>query len=271
MALLALAIILVLVFLVRAIYALPSSFRSSFWELGFGSVDGKTFISGWAISYLPTFNAQIIASILVANLPQLILSLVYVNLNALLTVMFLGREWNSFASQRKTLRVSNPTGEQRSSHFLQLPYKVALPTIIVSGILHWLVSQSIFLAVVDAYGQFPDHVDVDQIATCGFSPMPMIIVIVIGVCITIVIICLGQLRYKAKIPSVGSCSAAIATACHRPEDDEDAFLKPVQWGVIGNQDQRVGHYTFTSHPVEPLREGRWYASARQTGPQKQPS
>lgn len=131
---------------------------------------------------------------------------------------------------------------------------------VASGVLHWLVSQSIFLAVVDDLGHVGAPTSVASIATCGFSPMPMIIVVALGVCILVTTFSMGQLVYKERIPLVGSCSAAIAAACHRPEDDVDAPLQPLQWGaVIAHEDQPVGHCTFTSHPVEPLQEGRWYA------------
>lgn len=48
------------------------------------------------------------------------------------------------ATTRKGLRVTAPRGEQRSSYFLQLPYRWAVPLMIVSGALHWLMSQTIF-------------------------------------------------------------------------------------------------------------------------------
>jgi len=34
------------------------------------------------------------------------------------------------------------------------------------------------------------------------------------------------------MPLVATCSAAISAACHRPEQDVDAHLLPVQWGII---------------------------------------
>jgi hypothetical protein len=64
--------------------------------------------------------------------------------------MFLADEWSHFAKERKPLRVSSPTG---LTYFLQLPYRIALPLLVMSGLLHWLVSQSIFLAVVSEYDE----------------------------------------------------------------------------------------------------------------------
>jgi hypothetical protein len=56
------------------------------------------------------------------------------------------------AYHRKGLRVSeNPRGAQRSTYFLQLPYRYAIPLLIVSSAMHWMVSQSLFLVTVLRY------------------------------------------------------------------------------------------------------------------------
>jgi len=34
------------------------------------------------------------------------------------------------------------------------------------------------------------------------------------------------------MPVVGTCSAAISAASHRPKEDADAHLLPLKWGVI---------------------------------------
>lgn len=52
---------------------------------------------------------------------------------------------------RKTLRVSDPEGIQRSSYFVSMPWRYGLPLIFSTASLHWLVSQSIFVYSVDLY------------------------------------------------------------------------------------------------------------------------
>ena len=49
------------------------------------------------------------------------------------------------------LRVTEPCGLQRSTYYLQLPYLYAIPLLIVSTLLHRLVSQSIFIAHIAVY------------------------------------------------------------------------------------------------------------------------
>ncbi|KIW71268.1 hypothetical protein PV04_03451 [Phialophora macrospora] len=231
-------------------------------RIGFGRVTPVTIITGWDVGKKGSPTSMILSSILIANLPQTILSFLYLNLNGLLTSMWLASEWSDFASQRKTLRVSKPKESQRSTHFLQLPYKIAVPLMVLSGLLHWLISQSIFLAVIAEYAPTGRLFDDVAIASCGFSPLAMILVIVFGGLIIVVTVGLGWFRtYDSSIPLVGSCSLAIAAACHQPEWDRDASLKPVQWGVIPDvvDGKGVGHCAFTSGEVEPLLEGKRYA------------
>jgi hypothetical protein len=59
--------------------------------------------------------------------------------------MLMAKEWSDFAHERKALRVTTPSGGQRSTHYLQLPYGYALPLLAASAVLHWLTSQAIFL------------------------------------------------------------------------------------------------------------------------------
>jgi len=59
--------------------------------------------------------------VLLANSPQVMLSVLYLFYNSILTSMLLEREWNSLGVKRQALRVSNPKGKQLSTHFLSLP------------------------------------------------------------------------------------------------------------------------------------------------------
>ncbi|KIK55865.1 hypothetical protein GYMLUDRAFT_133530, partial [Collybiopsis luxurians FD-317 M1] len=141
------AISIVLGLLVFAILNLKSSGSiigiKALWELGIGKPHAQTIIRDWAI---PTQGyGGLIASVLVANSPQVILSMIYIVFNSLCTTLFLALEWSSYSNSRKPLRVSNPCGEQRSTYFLQIPYRYALPLMAYSTVLHWLISQSIFL------------------------------------------------------------------------------------------------------------------------------
>jgi len=64
--------------------------------------------------------------------------------------MLVAEEWNGYASERKTLRVSHPEGIQRSSYFISMPFKYGIVLIGLITTLHWLISQSIFLVSTTA-------------------------------------------------------------------------------------------------------------------------
>lgn len=262
--LLVIAVATVVGLLAAAIDTLNAHGTTTIGDLGFGKMHVEAVIGGWAIEQIANPSTQILAAILIANLPQAILSFLYLNLNGLLTVMFTAFEWSKFATERKPLRVSTPKGQQQSTHFLQLPYKVAIPLMFISATLHWLVSQSIFLTVVAAYNSDGGLDNPVQIASCCFSPMAMIIVIVFGVLMIVGCFAVGLFRYDPHMPLVGSCSVAISAACHRPDWDVDAAVLPVQWGVIPGSDETtgVGHCSFTSGPVESVQEGKEYAGVK---------
>ncbi|KAF5381869.1 hypothetical protein D9757_008364 [Collybiopsis confluens] len=150
---------------------------SAFWQLGVGTAHAQTIISGWKI---PTDGySALVASVLVSNSPQLILSIIYLLFNSLCTKVFLAREWFSYSRARKPLRVSIPEGAQRSTYFLQIPYRFGLPLMAYSTILHWLVSQSIFLVQVTYYDESDSDYNL-TISSCGYSPPGMILTLIVG-------------------------------------------------------------------------------------------
>ncbi len=177
--------------------------------------------------------------------------------------MLLGHEWSGYAHVRKPLRVTSPAGSQRSTYRLQLPYKYGVPLLVLSGTLHWLVSQSIFLARIQWYIDgvlIPGFLNPAQngISNLGYSCIAMITVITLGGIVVLIGILHGFKRYKPGVPLVGSCSAAISAACHRPNDDVDAPFKPVMWGAVESSNP-IGHCCFTSFEVTKPVKGQVYA------------
>lgn len=230
---------------------------SHLWQLGFNAVNGETLIE----IFLPKDNRGIMASVLLSNLPQSILSFLYVTYNGLFTCMLLEDEWNGFAHERKPLRVTSPSpaSKQRSSYWLSLPYKYAIPLLVTSGILHWLVSQSIFLARVLVF-DYKNEQTSESISTVGYSPIAMIIVIILGSIMVLFGILTGSRKYRTGMPLAGSCSAVISAACHRLSNDPDVALLPVMWGAVESKDEdTISHCCFSSLEVSPPIEGEVYA------------
>ena len=182
----------------------------------------------------------------------------YLQFNGLLTAMLVANEWNDFITERKTLRLSSPQGIQRSSYFLSLPYRFAIPLLIISGTLHWLISQSVFViqSVGMAYGtSFYRHPEFDT-SLVGYSNIGMVYSLILASIMILTLVVLGLCNsYRPRpydkehetaaqsyrMPLVSTCSAAISAACHRPAEDGDSHLLPVRWGFVGGD-----YWCFTS-------------------------
>lgn len=181
--------------------------------------------------------------------------------------MLLADELNGYAHQRKALRVTSPTGKQRSTYPLHIPYAYSVPLLVIFGMLHWLVSQSLFLARVDVYDD-DGSVDVAKsTSTCGYSLIAIFFVLVVFVIMMWFIAMTAFRTTKPGMPFMGSCSGAISAACHPPEDDKGASKLPVKWGVVEERTatrtgQAVGHCTFTSFEVKPPVKGGFYAGQK---------
>ncbi len=213
------------------------------------------------------FQPGLIANSVIANVPQLLISILYILYNDLLTRMLLAKEWAAYALSHQPLRVTHPRGQQVGSHFLSLPWKFAIPFIGALTALHWLVSQSIFLAYMTGtdYGQcstsgVPQQVGVVTLGV-AWSPFALILSLIVGGALILLLWILGcAIHYKGGIPLVRSSSVAISAACHPAHSDEDAALRLVKYGVLderaANGAWRVG---FSSGPVGPLATGQVYA------------
>ncbi|KAL1595278.1 hypothetical protein SLS60_009968 [Paraconiothyrium brasiliense] len=226
-------------------------------SLGFGQVNNRTTL------HLPL--TQLVTNAIIANTPQVILSWIYFSYNGLLTLMSLAREWESYGLHHKGLRVSvAPEGAQRSTYFLQLPYRIAIPFSMLSAFLHWLVSQSFFMVSVQLYGYdetqgwmfMPDNPGTR--VSVGYSLLPLLVLLGTGAVMLIAISARGLMLLKSTTPIVGSCSAAIAAACQPlGEDDGDASAEKVKWGVMGRK-QKFRHCGVSRRAVGALVPGKEY-------------
>lgn len=185
--------------------------------------------------------------VLLANIPQLPVSVAYFLYNNLLTNMLLAAEYDDYARQRKPLRVSWPKGHQRSTYYLSLPYKYSIPLLVSHAVLHWLVSQSFFFLEVFLYDIYGNVVPSERLVGCGYSPIALIFAIFLGSLMVCTVIGLGMRRFSSNMPLAASCSAAISAACHPPPGDQHA-LKPVMWGEIPVK--KVNHSSITGSEAD---------------------
>lgn len=208
---------------------------------------------------------------IIANTPQVILSVLFFY-NALCTTFLLSYEWLSCAHKRKGLRVSRqPSGTQRAAYCIQLPYRVSIPLILLSGVLHWLVSQAIFLVSIDFYGHdgtpssrtiAAGYITVFDLKTCGFSPIVILSVIILGGLMIIAIVAFGYVPYNGGMVLAGNFSIAISAACHLEKevevDGEVAVMKKFQWGVVSVGEDGFGHRASSNKEVGVPVKGEVY-------------
>ncbi|KAK1961407.1 hypothetical protein LY78DRAFT_588797 [Colletotrichum sublineola] len=199
--------------------------------------------------------AGLIANVILANMPQLVLSVLYILYNTMLSTFLLQREFSRLGKPeyRKPLRVSEPVGIQRSSYSISLPLRYGIPLSASSTFMHWLVSQSLFLARIRAV--LPDGRDdeINSFSTCGYSPIALFFTMIAGIVLVLIIVGLGFRRYDGTMRMVSTNSLAISAACHvLPEDRENGYVLPVQWGVVEMRDG-VGKCAMTTAAVETIK------------------
>ncbi|KAL2848856.1 hypothetical protein BJY01DRAFT_246232 [Aspergillus pseudoustus] len=248
------------------------------WTAGLGGTETSTTLI--EDLFRPRTTSNIFGLILLANTPQLLVSIAYFQYNALLTGMLAAAEYNTYGVNCKPLRVSWPTtgSAQRSTYYLSLPYRYSLPLLAASATLHWLISQSFFF--VEIITAALDPADIVKVVTCGYSPAAIIFAIMLGSLLVIAVVGMGMRLFPSPMPLAAQCSAAISAACHPLTGEGNHALEPVRWGeevtvdggLSGNSSSRdllgqdgnemdmprVFHCSFTSAEVDVPTTGRLY-------------
>ena len=89
--------------------------------------------------------------------------------------MLVSDEWAGYQKTRKTLRVSFPEGIQRSSYFISMPLRYGIPLTVSMSLLHWTVSQSVFVVrVISHYSDGSLNAE-STITAAGYSPLGIMI------------------------------------------------------------------------------------------------
>ncbi|KAI2625580.1 hypothetical protein GGR54DRAFT_629151 [Hypoxylon sp. NC1633] len=169
------------------------------------------------------FSFTFFDGVLLANSPQLLLSFCYLAYNNLFTRLQMAREWSLFSQGYQSLRVTDPKGDQYSTYRLQLPYKYSVPLIGLSILLHWLLSNTIYLFVSTGgyfgtdYFHQPTQPDtslpLNTAVAVGYSGYSLLALLVVSCVLVLIPIALSL----KKLPShniIGSNSLALSAACH---------------------------------------------------------
>lgn len=227
---------------------------------GFGKVtmDNRIFNDHISSVLSLTGNAAI------ANIPQIFVALAFLFYNPLLVMLNVNESWLAMCLRRKNLRVRAPLGAQKGAYLLGLPLRMALPWMLVSILLHWLISQSIFLVRVRVMDLKSNYSAFESILNVGFSFLPCFLTAILAFCIFLTTMIIGFTRYPRATrgyPLIGTDSLKISAVCHPPEPMtiEDT-QKKLKFGVVSYDPiTGVGHCSLThKEPCEPLVPGQEY-------------
>jgi hypothetical protein len=213
-----------------------TSFKSS-WGLGFGVRGSSLIFLGNGNVASAKYNP--FALLILANMPQIALALLYLVLNTLMTSMLVSYEWAQYSIKRAGLRVSQPVrgSSQRRTFWLQLPFKYSIPMGIISILLHWTVSSSLFVARVDLVRNSSGEPSPDAINMLGFSVIALICVMLLLALLLLVVNFIGWRKLPSSMPVVSTCSIGIAAACHSLNEDGSRRIDPrlttlpLKWGA----------------------------------------
>ncbi|KAH8812621.1 hypothetical protein F5884DRAFT_820450 [Xylogone sp. PMI_703] len=173
-------------------------------------------------------NLAPLRNILFANSWQLLLSFIYIFYNNILT--------------RQLVADECPVGLQRSSYTLSLPLTYSVPLLVLFILIHWLISQSVFVVQTIVFGPGANAVRIPKYDTShiGYSTLGIALSITLaGVLILLLIINSFVRKYPNAprgFPSMAVNSAAISAVCHPPKDDNEAHLFHVSLGVIEDEE-----------------------------------
>lgn len=136
--------------------------------------DYNTNVSMSAADFTSTSKYMQMVSIV--NTPQLLLSSLYFLFNGIFTSIACALEWSRFSTTRKSLRTTEQRGSQRSTYWLSLPWKWAIPIAVFSTISHFFASESLFMVRVIALDRDGNFLPSSSALDAGWSTN------VVGIC-----------------------------------------------------------------------------------------
>jgi hypothetical protein len=209
---------------------------------GVGRAQSHSLVGGFLAASGATSRAWRFGHIAFANSFQVLVSFLYLFYNNILTRQVVADEFLRFLdgdNGKKALRVSSPKNSvQRSSYFLSLPWKFAVPQMIAFMLLHWLVSQSIFIVLTSAWNIAPEKARVPgtDATRLGFSCAGILLVLILATTLVLALVINGVQIYYCKVPGffprMATNSAAIDAVCRPAREDTEAHLFPISLGVV---------------------------------------
>jgi len=169
---------------------------------------------------------------LLANIPQIDVSLLYYLLNDTLARMLIAADYNEYAISRRPLRVSFSHGEQRLTFYLTIPYRYSVPFSLAFTLIHCFASVGIFYVQILPYGIYGHPIYSAIVMTCSVDTIPLQIPMFLAIAMFFVVAFLGAKKFKSQTMP--------------------AAFKAVIWGALERSDSEEHlHWSLSSKEVDP--------------------
>jgi hypothetical protein len=210
------------------------SLAERFERYGLGTVTAATVVANYEPLDFPIL-------VMIANSPQIWLSVGYLLWNTQVTRIWMEHEWRSYYRKPHIPRVSQNTDEPgvRATRWLQLPYWVTAILMMLSTTMHWLVSQTLMVVEINA----PDG----TIFYLNYSPFA---ILCIGTVATVLV--LGMTIYyvipiRTNMPLMAGSARVVFESCRRLPSK----LPPtgIAWGDISTSTEMLAGFGKTVGPL----------------------
>jgi hypothetical protein len=183
--------------------------------------------------------------IAIANAPQLWLSLGYLLWDNQITRIWGEHEWRSYAGRRKVPRVSYGADSPgvRNTRWLQLPYWLSATLMSISTLMHWVVSQTLFVVEVENRSGISTSDTPSQpqltFAIC-YSPTAIFTIAVIAMILIIALTVYYLIPFRSWMPVMGGSARVVFASCtalpkHLPADG-------IMWGDVSDDWGRLAGF-----------------------------
>jgi hypothetical protein len=139
----------------------------------------------------------------------------------------------------------------RSTRFLQLPYPITVTLMGICIMLHWLVSEALFVGG-------PNN---SEYLGIYWSPCALLLIGLITLTLLIAISILYVFPFPSKMPVMAGSGQVVLNACCQLESP--MLTEGVQWGDISTPEKRIAG--FGGENMRELIEGMTYPSVRYPG------
>lgn len=114
----------------------------------------------------------------------------------------------------------------------------------------------------NAYNKLRERDPYFDVIALGYSPLAIIISICVSILLPASLFLIGCRRFKTGMPITGSCSLAIAAACHPRTKTNyeklDIEYQLLKWGAEPSKPGEIGHCAFSDADVTAPEDGVFY-------------